>query len=67
MKCFKEFEPESMGSGGKWRRMMYLAGRPCEMIKADWNHTLPHASVSTDYSSRGNYGVPPLPEFDAAG
>ena len=33
----KEFEPVSMGSYSKWRRMMYRAGRSCERMKADWD------------------------------
>ena len=45
MRCFQEFEPVSMGSDGKWRRMMHLAGRPCEMIKADWDMAYKHVSV----------------------
>ena len=44
MRCFQEFEPVSMGSNGKWRRMMHLAGRPCEMIKADWDMAYKHVS-----------------------
>ena len=45
MKCFQEFEPVSMGSDSKWRRMMYIAGRPAEMIKADWDMAYKHVSV----------------------
>ena len=39
----------SMGSDGKWRRMMYIAGRPCEMIKADWDMAYKHVSVCWAY------------------
>ena len=46
MRCFQEFEPVSMGSDGNWRRMIYVAGRPYEMIKADWDMAYKHVSVS---------------------
>ena len=35
--AFKEFEPVTMGSDSKRRRIMYRAGRPCQMIKVDWD------------------------------
>ena len=37
-----------MGSDSKWRRMMYNAGRPAEMIKADWDMAYKHVSVKGD-------------------
>ena len=45
MRCFEEFEKVTMGSDSKWRMMMHRAGRPCEMIKADWDMAYKHVSV----------------------
>ena len=45
MRCFEEFEKVTMGSDSKLRTMMHRAGRPCEMIKADWDMAYKHVSV----------------------
>ena len=38
MSNYDEFEPFKMAGDVKWRRCMYRAGRPAEMIKADWGN-----------------------------
>ena len=37
-------QPVPMGSDSKWRRMMYIAVRPAEMIKAEWDMAYKHVS-----------------------
>ena len=45
MANFEEFEPLTMTSDIKWRRAMYRAGRPAEMVKADWDMAYKDVSV----------------------
>ena len=45
MANYEEFEPVTVGSDIKWRHCMYRAGRPAEMLKADWDMAYKHVAV----------------------
>ena len=45
MSNYDEFEPVKMAGDVQWRWCMYRAGRPAEMIKADWDIAYKHVSV----------------------
>ena len=42
---YEEFEPVRLAGDVQWRRCMYRAGRPAEMIKADCDMAYKHVSV----------------------
>ena len=45
MSNYDEFEPVQMVGDVQWKRCMYRAGRPAEMIKADLDMAYKHVSV----------------------
>ena len=45
MKDFIEFEAVKMASDVQWRKCLHWVGRPCEMVKADWDMAYKHVSV----------------------
>ena len=45
MKGYEEFEAVKMASDVQWRRCLHWVGRPCEMVKADWDMAYKHVSV----------------------